>query len=112
MADEQVPTPASPQPAPLTFLEKLQAPADLLWSQYKVFFIVFGVLILIYKFRELFISLLVADSKAEVQKDLKKDEQLLAKENRTNDEANQLRQQAEDLAKNKPAVDENWNKKK
>ena len=111
MADEQIPQ-ATPQPAPapLSFLEKFNAPLEILLSQYKVFFIIFGVVILIIKFHSILIDLIVSSSKKTVDNATKQDNSLKIEENRANDQANQLKEEAKDLGQNKPKVDENWNK--
>ena len=83
----------------------------MLWREYRAFFIVFGILILIVKFREVIISLLLDNAKQTINTAEKKDEQLKTQENQANDAANALRKQADDLSNNQPVVDENWNKK-
>ena len=95
-----------------SFLEKFNLPFSTLWNQYKVFFILFGVFVLIFKFREVIIDLLVSSSRKTVQDAVKKDEILRGEEKAANDQANQLRKEASDLAANKPVIDEDWNKKK
>lgn len=95
-----------------TFLEKFNLPFSTLWAQYKVFFILCGVLVLIFKFREVIIDLLVSSSRKTVQDAVKQDQVLRGEEKQANDQANQLRKEASDLAANKPVIDEDWNKKK
>lgn len=94
-----------------TFLEKFNLPFSTLWAQYKIFFIVFGVLLLIVKFREVIIDILVSSAHNTVDEARKQDASLKADENKANTQADDLRKQAEDLAKNKPRVGEEWNKK-
>jgi len=94
-----------------SFLEKLNMPLSQLWSQYRLFLIGFGVLILIFKFREVIIDLLVSSARKTVDEAQKQDTQLRQDETKANTQANDLRQQAEDLGKNKPKVDEDWHKK-
>ena len=111
MADEQTPNP--PQaPAPLSFLEKFNLPLSTLWNEYRLFFIGFGILILIFKFRETIIDLLVSSSRKTVSDATKEDAKLKAEETQANDQANQLRDQANKLDDVKPVIDEDWNKKK
>lgn len=102
---------ADEQPQQHSFLEKFNLPFSTLWDQYKLFLIGFGILILIFKFRSLIIDLLVSDSRKVVSDTVKQDAALKKEENVANDQANQLRKQAEDLGKNKSSVDEDWNKK-
>jgi cell division protein FtsB len=94
-----------------TFLEKFNMPAKQLWANYKVFFIVFGILILIYKFREVIISLLVSSSRRAMDDARKQDANLKSEENALNNQANQLRDEANSLDNSKPKVDEDWNEK-
>lgn len=118
MADEQVPqTPPVPAssiqqvPVPLSFLEKLQAPVDTLWKEYRAFLIVFGIIILIVKFRDVIIDLIVGSAKQTVDNTEKKDAQLKSEEKQANDQANQLRQEANTLSDNQAPVTDDWNKK-
>lgn len=94
-----------------TFIEKFNMPAKQLWANYKVFFIVFGILILIYKFRDIIIDLLVKSSHRKVDEAKKQDSKLRAEEDALNSQANKLRNEANDLNENKPPVDEDWNEK-
>lgn len=105
MADEQQ------APKELSFFEKFNAPLDVLWDKYKIFLIVFGVLILMVKFREVLIDILVDSSRKTVSDATKQDAALKGEENKANDQANQLKQEASKLSENKPTVDEDWNKK-
>ena len=95
-----------------SFLEKFNLPFSTLWNQYKVFFILCGVFVLIFKFREIIIDLLVSSSRKTVQDAVKQDQALKKEENAANDQANKLRDQANQLDDNKPVIDEDWNKKK
>lgn len=103
---------ADEQPQQHTFLEKFNLPFSTLWSQYKGFLIGFGILILIFKFREVIIDLLVSSAHKTVSDATKQDAKLRAEENQANDQANKLRDQANSLDDNKPVIDEDWNKKK
>lgn len=93
------------------FFEKLQMPPKQLWANYKGFFIVFGVLILIYKFRDIILDLLVSSSHRTVDEAQEQGAKLKAEEDEANKQANQLRREADELGKNKPVVDEDWNQK-
>lgn len=108
MADEQTPVPA---PVEHSFLEKFNLPWNVLWEQYKVFFILCGILVLIFKFRETIIELLVASSHKTVNDATKQDAKLKGEEQAANDQANQLRKESDALSQDKPVIDENWNKK-
>jgi hypothetical protein len=94
-----------------SFTEKFSLPIGTLWSQYKVFFIIFGILILIWKFREIIIDLLVSSSREAVKDAQKQDQALRGEEKKANDQADQLRKEADALDDNKPKVDEDWHKK-
>jgi hypothetical protein len=131
MADEQTPQnpPASdPAPAPvapstvqqapapavavpLTFLEKLSQPVTTLWQESRVFLLVFGIIILIVKFRDVIIDLILGEAKHQVDTATKTDAQLKSQENAANDQANQLRKEADTLSDNLPPVTDDWNKK-
>lgn len=118
MADEtpQTPVPPAPVVAPVvpvehSFLEKFSLPWSVLWDQYKLFFIVCGILVLIFKFREGIIDLLVSSAHHTMDDATKQDTQLKAEEKQANDQADALRKQAADLATAKPVIDEDWNKK-
>ena len=95
-----------------SFLEKFNLPFSTLWAQYKGFLIGFGILILIFKFREVIIDILVGSAHNTVQDATKQDQVLRGEEKAANDQANELRKQASDVAVNKPVIDEDWNKKK
>lgn len=95
-----------------SFLEKFNLPFSTLWDQYKGFLIVFGILILIFKFREVIIDLLVSGAHKTVSDATKQDQILRDEEKLANYQANEFIKKAADAATNKPAVDEDWNKKK
>lgn len=93
------------------FWAKINADIKDLWNNNKIFFIIFGILILIVKFRDILINILVSGGKAEMDKATKQDEKLAVEENKAKTDADKLVEQAkEELNKEKP-VDENWNKK-
>ena len=101
MSEEQKPS----------FLDKFSLPFGTLWDKYKVFLIIFGIFILIWKFRSLIIDLLVSDVHTTMDKAQKQDATLRQEEKEANDQANKLRQEADALSKDKPEVDEDWHKK-
>ncbi len=94
-----------------SFLEKFKAPIGTLWDNHKIFLIIFGIAILVYKFREVIIDLLVSSSREAVKEAQKQDQTLRGEEKAANDQANQLRKEAADLSTNKPVIGEDWNKK-
>ncbi len=94
-----------------TFLEKFNLPFSVLWDKYKIFFIFCGLLVLVFKFRENLLDFLVASAHKTVNDATKKSEVLKQEEKQANDKSEDLRKQATDLGKNKPTIDEDWNKK-
>lgn len=94
-----------------SFLEKFKSPISTLWDNHKVFLLIFGLGILIFKFREVIIDLLVSSARKTVNEAKEKDSALKAEQDQANDQANQLRKEADALAKEKPEVDEDWHKK-
>lgn len=94
-----------------TFLDKLQMSPSELWSKYKVFLIVFGLLILILRFRDVIFDLLIKSSGRLIANSKKKSDQLQQDQNDANREANKLVEDAKKLGENKPLVDEDWHKK-
>lgn len=94
-----------------SFTDKFTSPLSTLWDNHKVFLIIFGVFILVWKFREVIIDLLVSSSREAVKDAQKQDQALRGEEKAANDQADQLRKEAEALSKDKPTVDEDWHKK-
>ena len=94
-----------------SFTDKFTSPLGTLWDNHKVFLIIFGVFILVWKFREVIIDLLVSSSREAVKDAQKQDQALRGEEKAANDQADQLRKEAEALSKDKPTVDEDWHKK-
>jgi hypothetical protein len=76
---------------------KLKTDVSVLWEKDKAFVILFGVVILGVKFREILISLIVASSKRLFDKTQKESDALLSQENDYNKQANDLVKKAEDL---------------
>lgn len=96
----------------LNFKQKLEAPLEVLWANYKWFLIVFGVFIVFYKFKDIVIDLLLKDSKSVIFEANKINENLKKEETVLNKQANDLIKESNDLNKNKPSVEENWHLKK
>lgn len=94
-----------------SFSDKFSAPLGTLWDNHKVFLIIFGLAIIVWRFREAIISLLISSSREAVKDAQKQDQVLKGEEKAANDQADQLRKEAEALSQNKPKVDEDWYKK-
>ena len=92
------------------FWSKLNGDIGELWKNNKVFLIVFGVLILVVKFREVIINILVSSARRAMENAKEQDAVLKGNQDSANNAANQLRDDAVKLGENKPPVDENWNK--
>lgn len=101
MADEAQPS----------FLEKFNLDPKTLWNNHKIFLICFGVLILIVKFRDVLIDILVSSAKSLLKDTKEKDVVLANEEQKAKEDANTLVQKAkEEPLKEKP-VDDDWYKK-
>lgn len=83
-----------------------------LWRRYSIFFIFVGALVLIAKFNDIISDILGLASKKDLEQATNTDNQLRAKENATNNQANALVNQANELPAKEGTVDENWNRKK
>lgn len=83
--------------------------AKTLWQDHKLFFILFGVVIVIVKFRNVLIDLLVSNSKWIFDNATKKSLNLSGEEKKYNDEADKLIQGTEENQGSK--VDSDWYKK-
>jgi hypothetical protein len=94
-----------------TFLEKFSLPWPTMRDKYKIFFIAFGALILIFRFRELIVDLLVSSSRKVVKEAIQQNQALREEEIKANTESNDLRKQAEYLANKSVSIGEDWNKK-
>lgn len=101
MADEKQPS----------FLEKLNMSPSQLWANHKAFIIVFGLLIIVVKFREIIFDMLVSGSKKMVEEAQKKSDTLQNEQNKANNQANQLIEDAKKMGENRTKVNEDWNKK-
>lgn len=96
----------------ISFQDKLKAPIAQLWANHKWFLIGFGILILVIKFQDVIIDVLVNSSKRLVNDSKVQDNKLKNEENAANNQANQLIDESNQLGQNKPKVDEDWNSKK
>lgn len=93
------------------FIAKLNSSISELWAKDKIFLVVFGILILIVKFRDVIIDILLKSAKTEMDQAGKKDEKLAQQENQAKEDAAALVQKSkEEPLQNKP-VTEDWNKK-
>lgn len=102
MVDEQ---------AQVGFLDKFKLDAKTLWDNHKLFLIFFGALILIVKFRDVLIDILVSSSKKLLQDTKDKDKVLVNEENKAKDDAAALVQKAKDEPLKEKPVDDDWYKK-
>jgi hypothetical protein len=111
MDDNQTPPQVStPVPAPLSFRQKLEQDLKDIWNTDKVFFVTFGFLILVVKFRDILIGLLVNNSKNVLQTSQDKDKTLSAQEAQANEDANTLVQKAKDEPSQETPVTDDWYK--
>lgn len=94
-----------------SFLQKFNLPVSTLWNNHKWFLIGFGAILLIIKFQDVIMDVLVSSGKKAVSDASKKDEQLSRDEDQAKRSADAALKEVDDLAKNKPKVDEDWNKK-
>lgn len=97
-----------------TWLQAFKAKASQdwkdIWNGDKAFFFAAGAIVLIIKFREVLISILLSSMKHIEDESQTKDTDLVKKENTDNAAANSLVQQAnEEPTKEKPVTDD-WNK--
>lgn len=118
MADEQptsvpapVAAPAPQAPAPLSIQDKLKLDAKTLWNEHKLFFIICGALILLVKFRDIAIDLLVSGGKKELDNAKKEDQSLASDEAKAKAQADQLVQQAQEEPSKEGPIGDDWNKK-
>lgn len=98
--------------------QKLQALKDKvknlfssLWNSNKLYFYLIGTVLIIIKFRELLINMLVSSSKVIFSSSQKKDDLLSSQEKTDNKEADRLVEEASKLPSEEKPVDENWYKK-
>ena len=93
-----------------SFWTKITSDVGLLWQKEKGFVIAFGIIILVVKFREILINIIVSSSKALFQNAEKQSTKLDNQENKDNVAADNLVKEANQLPTDEP-VDPNWNQK-
>ena len=86
--------------------------AATLWSDHKLFFIIFGLLVLIVKFREILIDILVKSTKDTMNDATKKDDKLKTEEDQAKAAADKLVEDAKNEPSKEKPVDDDWFKKK
>jgi len=99
-------------PNEVAFFDKFKLDLKTLWNEHRVFLIIFGILIIIVKFRDIFIDLIVSNGKKDIANTFKKDDSIKSEENTLNFEANDLVKESKTLPDNQKPVDLDWNKKK
>ena len=92
-----------------SFKNKATSDISDLWAKDKGFIILFGVIILGVKFRQLAIDFLVSSSKALFNKTQQQSDVLQKQENAANDQANQLVSDANKLAGAPQDSTDDWN---
>lgn len=101
---------ADETPVP-TFLGKFSLGFKELWNNHKLFLIVFGILIVVIKFREVLIDILVTSAKTLLANTKKESATLQAEQDEANKKADDLVKKAkEEPSKNEPS-DDDWYKK-
>lgn len=93
------------------FWNKLNSDVNELWKTNKLFLIIFGILILVIKFRTIIIDLLIKDSKKIMNETQQTDKNLQQKEDDYKKQSEYFSKKAEENSNNKSPVDENWYKK-
>jgi hypothetical protein len=81
------------------------------WEKNKLFILILIPLLILAKFRDLVIDILVSSSKKLMEKTKKADAQLKQEQDSANNAANKIISDADKLSENKPDVDEDWYKK-
>lgn len=81
------------------------------WNKNKILFFIIIPLLIIAKFRDVIIQILVASGKKLMEQARKQDGQLRQEANDANNKANSLINQADGRDDNKPPVGEDWHKK-
>jgi anionic cell wall polymer biosynthesis LytR-Cps2A-Psr (LCP) family protein len=89
---------------------KINQPLADIWEKDKVFFIIFGLVILVAKFRGVLIDLIVGQAKKTVDSAQKEDEKLSKEEKSDSDQADALVAKSDELPKEEPKVTEDWYK--
>lgn len=91
---------------------KIKAVASDLWSKYNIFLIIPAAILLIIKYRDLIIDILLNSSKRVEDKAKKEDSKLATEENQAKTQADELvKKAAEEPSKEQP-VSEDWYLKK
>lgn len=93
-----------------SFKDKLNSPLSTLWSENKMFFVVFIVIILIYKFQDVIIDVLVENSKSILNKTRNESASLKEASDLLNSKSNQLINESNELLNKKSKIDEDWHK--
>lgn len=93
------------------FWNKLNADINELWQNDKIFVILFGLIILVIKFRQILIDIIVSGSKRLFENTQKSSDESKAKEDDYNSSAEKLIEDAESLGKSNPPVGDDWYKK-
>jgi len=93
------------------FWVKLNTSAADLWKNDKLFLILFGVIILVFKFRSLLVDLIVSDSEAVFKKAQQTSDELTKNETKNNQAADELIAHAEKLNSSQGNVTDDWNQK-
>lgn len=93
----------------LSFVEKLKLPLSTLWNNYRLFFLLFLAILIVYKFRGLLMDYLIFDAKKSLNQTIQKDEDMKLEIDRLNQKSKDLIKESENLEV-KP-VDENWHLK-
>ena len=94
----------------VSFLDKFKMPFSQLWEKHKLFLFIFGLLIVLVKFREVIIDILISSARAKFEDAKQKDANLAGQQNAANNKANQLIDNANKMDQNKPEVKEDWHK--
>jgi hypothetical protein len=95
-----------------TFWAKVKTDTSELWEKDKGFLILFGVVILGVKFREILINLLVSDSKAVFDKAQTQSDVLQKNENEANTKADALVKESDSIAtQDNGPIGDDWNTK-
>lgn len=92
------------------FWAKLNSSFSDLWANNKLFLLVFGVLIVIVKFRQVLIGIIVAGSKRLLESTANKDSRLAMEEEEAKRKADELVKKAQEEPNQEKPVDENWHK--
>lgn len=92
------------------FWAKINSDINDLWEKDKGFLLLFGVIILVVKFRDILISLIVASSKRLFDKTQQQSDALKTKEDSDNAAADKLVEEANKLTNSNPPPGDDWYK--